>query len=207
MKKKQHKRVAAMALTAALTVALTGCGSDSQESSDLEQMAGTAVQIETVSAETISAENTVSGQVGADNERSIYIATSAKCTAVNHRAGDSVQAGEVICTLDLGSTLASYHAANISYQSSTQSYQDQAAVFESQIALYQKNLDNTKALYEIGAASQTEIDQAELQLQSAVAQKNATLSQLEAMKFPPFGLGVERDMYLASGTTVGQAAA
>ena len=40
MKKKQHKRVAAMALTAALTVALTGCGSDSQESSDLEQMAG-----------------------------------------------------------------------------------------------------------------------------------------------------------------------
>ena len=115
MKKKQHKRVAAMALTAALTVALTGCGSDSQESSDLEQMAGTAVQIETVSAETISAENTVSGQVGADNERSIYIATSAKCTAVNHRAGDSVQAGEVICTLDLGSTLASYHAANISY--------------------------------------------------------------------------------------------
>ena len=77
----------------------------------------------------------------------------------------------MICTLDLGSTLASYHAANISYQSSTQSYQDQAAVFESQIALYQKNLDNTKALYEIGAASQTEIDQAELQLQSAVAQK------------------------------------
>ena len=180
MKKKQHKRVAALALTVALTVALTGCGSDSQEGSDLEQMAGTAVQIETVSAETISAENTVSGQVGADNERSIYIATSAKCTAVNHRAGDSVQAGEVICTLDLGSTLASYHAANISYQSSTQSYQDQAAVFESQIALYQKNLDNTKALYEIGAASQTEIDQAELQLQSAVAQKNATLSQLEA---------------------------
>lgn len=34
-----------------------------------------------------------------------------------------------------------------------------------------------------------------------------TLSQLEAMKFPPFGLGVERDLYLASGTTVGQAAA
>lgn len=34
-----------------------------------------------------------------------------------------------------------------------------------------------------------------------------TLSELEAMKFPPFGLGVERDMYLASDTTVGQAAA
>ena len=39
MKKKQHKRVAALALTVALTVALTGCGSDSQEGSDLELMA------------------------------------------------------------------------------------------------------------------------------------------------------------------------
>lgn len=35
----------------------------------------------------------------------------------------------------------------------------------------------------------------------------AMLSQLEAMKFPPFGLGVERDMYLASDMTVGQATA
>lgn len=33
------------------------------------------------------------------------------------------------------------------------------------------------------------------------------LSELEKMKFPPFGLGVERDMYLSSDTTVGSAAA
>ena len=33
------------------------------------------------------------------------------------------------------------------------------------------------------------------------------LSELEKMKFPPFGLGVERDMYLGGKTTVGQLAA
>lgn len=33
------------------------------------------------------------------------------------------------------------------------------------------------------------------------------LSQLEAMKFPPFGLGIERDMYLESHATVGKLAA
>ena len=34
-----------------------------------------------------------------------------------------------------------------------------------------------------------------------------TLSELEKMKFPPFGLGVERDMYLRGKHTVGQLAA
>ena len=108
------------------------------------------------------------------------VATSAKCTAVYAEAGDEVQAGDVLCTLDLGSTLASHNAASISYRSSVQSYNDQSAVFEKQIALLEKSVRDLKELYEIGAASQLEIDQAELQLQTAVAQRNSTLSQLEA---------------------------
>ena len=77
------------------------------------------------------------------------------------------------------STISSYNAANISYNSAVQSYQDQKNVFDSQIALYTKNVNDLKALKEIGAASQTEIDQAQLQLESAQATKNSTLSQLE----------------------------
>ena len=91
-----------------------------------------------------------------------------------------VSAGQKLCTLDLASTISSYNAANISYNSAVQSYQDQKNVFDSQIALYTKNVNDLKALKEIGAASQTEIDQAQLQLESAVATKNSTLSQLEA---------------------------
>lgn len=173
-----YHRIVPALLALVLLVSLTACGEAPAAGED--PAAGVAVQAQTVAAGNISTENKVSGKVSADNESTIFIAASAKCTAVYAQAGDAVSAGDVICTLDLGSTLASYNAANISYTSAVQSYQDQAAVFEKQIALQQKVLDDTKALFEIGAASQLEIDQAELQLQSAIATRNSTLAQLEA---------------------------
>ena len=44
--------------------------------------------------------------------------------------------------------------------------------------MQQTNYENTLALYEIGAASRLEVDAAELQYLSAIAQRDATLSQL-----------------------------
>ncbi len=174
---RKKNRGAAALLAGLLALSLTACG---DAAAPEEAPAGVAVQAQEVTAGTISTENKVSGKVSADNESTIFIATSAKCTAVYAQAGDAVSAGDVICTLDLGSTLASYNAAEISYSSAVQSYQDQSAVFESQIGLYQKNVNDLKALMEIGAASQAEIDAAELQLQSAIATRNSTLAQLEA---------------------------
>ena len=174
----KHKQISAAVLAAVMIFSLTACG-DSEKPEE-EPAAGTAVQVTEVAADSISTENKVSGKISADNESIIMVAASAKCTAVYAQAGDTVAAGDVICTLDLGSTLSNYNAASISYNSSVQSYQDQAAVFAEQIALYQKNVDDLKALFEIGAASQTEIDQAELQLQSTIATRNSTLAQLQA---------------------------
>ena len=174
------KRILAAGLAALLALSLAACGGGSGETPEEEAPAGIAVQIEEIGADTIYTENTVSGQLVAEDEATIMVATSAKCTAVYAEAGDEVQAGDVLCTLDLGSTLASQNAASISYRSSVQSYNDQSAVFEKQIALLEKSVRDLKELYEIGAASQVEIDQAELQLQSAIAQRNSTLSQLEA---------------------------
>ena len=174
----KRNRITALLLTAVLALSLTACGG--KETVEEVPPAGTAVQVVTVTQGSIATENKVSGKISADNESTIMAATSAKCTAVYANAGDEVSAGDVICTLDLGSTLSSYNAATISYNSSVQSYQDQKAVFDAQINLYQKNVDDLKALFEIGAASQVEIDQAELQLKSAIATRNSTLSQLEA---------------------------
>ena len=174
----KRNRITALLLTAVLALSLTACGG--KETVEEVPPAGTAVQVVTVTQGSIATENKVSGKISADNESTIMVATSAKCTAVYANAGDEVSAGDVICTLDLGSTLSSYNAATISYNSSVQSYQDQKAVFDAQINLYQKNGDDLKALFEIGAASQVEIDQAELQLKSAIATRNSTLSQLEA---------------------------
>lgn len=174
------KRILAAGLAAVLALSLSACGGGTDETPQEETNPGVAVQVEEIGADTIYTENTVSGQLVAEDEATIMVAVSAKCTAVYAEAGDEVKAGDVLCTLDLGSTLSSYNAASISYRSSVQSYNDQSAVFEKQIALLEKNVRDLKELFEIGAASQVEIDQAELQLQSTVAQRNSTLSQLEA---------------------------
>lgn len=177
-----RKRIVSLALAGAL-LSLTACGSSSDTSADASSQSGTsgvAVQVQEVTSDTIATENKVSGKIAADNETSIYVASSVKCTAVYVQAGDTVQAGQKICTLDLDSTLSSYNAANISYDSAAQSYQDQKAILDKQVQLAQDNLNNLKALYEIGAASQMEIDQAELSLQQAEAGRTSTLAQLEA---------------------------
>ena len=174
----KDQRILAGLLAAGMALALTACGGQQAETE--EPAAGVAVQVETVSAGSIAAENKVSGTISADNESTILIATAAKCTAVYAQAGDVVEAGDILCTLDLGSSLASYNAARISYNSAVQSYQDQKAILDKQVSMAADNVSNTKALFEIGAASQLEVDNAELSYQNAVAGRNSALSQLEA---------------------------
>lgn len=177
----KDSRIASAALAALLLLTLTACQTGQETaSSQTELPAGVAVQVTEVTRQTISTQNKVSGKVVADGQESVYVTANAECIAVYVEAGDEVTAGEKICTLDMASTLSSYNAANISYQSAVQSYQDQEAIFDKQIALAEKNLNDLKALYEIGAASQAEIDSAELNLMTAQASKTSTLAQLEA---------------------------
>ena len=173
----KDNRVIALLLAAVMALSLTACGGEEVQE---EPSAGIAVQTEIVTADTIATENKVSGKVSADNESTIMIGSTAKCTAVYAQAGDLVESGDIICTLDLGSTLASYNAARIGYESAVQSYNDQKGILDRQVALAADNVTNTKALYEIGAASQLEVDQAEINYQSALASKNSALAQLEA---------------------------
>ena len=176
----KHKRLTALCLAASMTL-LAGCGASGDSSAaSSEEDKGVAVQVETVSTGSIATENKVSGKVTAENTSTIMVAAAAKCTAVYVEAGDRVEAGDKICTLDLASTLASYNAANISYDAAVQSYQDQKAVLDQQVKLAADNVANTKALFDIGAASQLEVDQAEVNYKSAVAGRNSALSQLEA---------------------------
>ena len=170
------RKTAALLLAPVLALSLTACGGGEQEESG-EQAAGVAVQVETVAQDTIAAENKVSGKISADNETVIMIASAAKCTAVYFEAGDQVEAGDILCTLELGSTLANYNAARIGYNGAVQSYNDQKAVLDKQVQLAADNVSNTRALFEIGAASQLEVDQ---NYSNAVAGRNAALTQLES---------------------------
>jgi biotin carboxyl carrier protein len=59
-----------------------------------------------------------------------------------------------------------------------ENYNTQKALLDRTVSMQQTNYENTLALYEIGAASRLEVDAAELQYLSAIAQRDATLSQL-----------------------------
>lgn len=178
----KQKRIFSLALAAALALSLTACQQAAGTgSSDGEPAAaGVAVQVQEVKVDTISTENKVSGRVVTDGQESVFVTANAQCLAVYVEVGDAVTAGQALCALDLASTLSSYNAASISYTSAVQSYNDQAAIFDKQIQLAEKNVSDLKALFEIGAASQLEVDQAELSLDTARAQRNSTLAQLEA---------------------------
>ena len=177
---KTPRKTAAALLAPVLALMLTACGGEPVQNEDGNTAAGIAVQVETVSARDIATENKVSGKISADNETVIMIASTAKCTAVYFEAGDQVEAGDILCTLELGSALANYNAARIGYNGAVQSYSDQKAVLDKQVQLAADNVNNTKALFEIGAASQLEVDQAELNYSNAVAGRNSALSQLES---------------------------
>ena len=172
-----HKRIGALLAAAALT--LTACGAQT-ETPEETAAGGVAVEVEAVVRDTMAAESRVSGSGASDDEATVMVAASAKCTAVYAEAGDAVSQGDILCTLDLGSTLASRDAARISYNAAVQSYQDQKVVLDEQVDLCAKTVSDLEALLAIGAASQLELDQARLQLQTAQATRNATLSQLEA---------------------------
>ena len=175
------KRFLSLTVAGAMALAMTGCQSKEEDSSQQDDAAvGVAVQVQQVELSSIATDNNVSGKVAADSQTSIMVAAAAKCTAVYVEAGDEVKAGDKICTLDLASTIAAYNAAKITYDSTVNSYADQKAVLDKQIALYEKNLKDTKALFDIGAASQAEIDQAELTLMGAKNQRETALSQMEA---------------------------
>lgn len=175
------KRFLSLTVAGAMALAMTGCQSKEEDSSQQDDTAvGVAVQVQQVELSSIATDNNVSGKVAADSQTSIMVAAAAKCTAVYVEAGDEVKAGDKICTLDLASTIAAYNAAKITYDSTVNSYADQKAVLDKQIAMYEKNLKDTKALFDIGAASQAEIDQAELTLMGAKNQRETALSQLEA---------------------------
>lgn len=86
------QKTISLLLALALALSLAGCEKEEMVTAP----AGVAVQVQTVEAQDIASENTVSGQVTAGSETSVYVTATAKCTAVYVEAGDAVKAGDVI---------------------------------------------------------------------------------------------------------------
>lgn len=88
-------RILAALLAAALALGLSACGGGTGDAPEEEPASpGVAVQVQEIGAGTIYTENTVSGQLVAEDQSTIMVAVSAKCTAVYAEAGDEVKAGD-----------------------------------------------------------------------------------------------------------------
>ena len=169
------KTILFFTMAVAMLFLLCSCGEEEAQETDNT----TPVEISMVEKGSISAENQVSGQVASGDQQSVFVALSVRCTNVYVEAGDYVSAGQTICTLDMVSTWANYETAVKSYEAAQKSYNDQSSVLSQQVAMAEKNVADTQALFEIGAASQLEVDNAKLQLENARAGMNSALSQLE----------------------------
>ena len=71
------QKTISLLLALALALSLAGC----QKEETVTAPAGVAVQVQTVEAQDIASENTVSGQVTAGSETSVYVTATAKCSA------------------------------------------------------------------------------------------------------------------------------
>ena len=171
----KYRRLAALLLAIGMTLSLCACGEENAE----EEKAGVAVQVEKVVSGDISTEHRVTGSISASDAATVYVEDKAVCTAVYVREGQQVKAGDKLFALKDSPAFASYNAADATYLSTVGSYFDQQGIFDQQIALYKKLWNNAQQLYNIGAASKLEVEQAELQYKSTVAQRDATLAQIE----------------------------
>lgn len=185
MEKKTGKKGKVRILLAALLAfgLLTGCGATKPTAVVEEKYI--PVEVETVSNKTLINTATLNGKVSSETEVSVVPKISGKVESVNVKVGDTVNAGEVLFTLESTDLSTAYQLAEARYQNSREqwdsaktSLERTKAIAADKIADAQRTLANTKALYDAGAASKTQLDQAELALKEL---KSSYDGQIEAL--------------------------
>lgn len=194
---KAHKKTAIF-LCMAIVFALSGCSKDEPEMMD------TTVSVETaaVSRGTLSSESTYIGTVSAEGTANIVSLVSGTVEHVAVSMGDTVSAGDLLCSFDdesarlslesalagLGSARASLNSAEEGYNSAQKGFDstvagyggEEMSVIEDQVRTAKENYEATKALFDIGAASRLELDQALQAYNTAKASLEAAKNGLNA---------------------------
>ena len=190
-----------------LSMALTLAGCAAEEEAPLMDPTVT-VEVAEVQSGSLSNDGTYIGTISAEGTASVIPLVSGTVEKIAVSVGDTVNAGDLLCRFDNESARIALESAQAAYQSALtgvssaeaavssaqESYQSALAgyggtgdgsltVLEEQVRLAQDNYEDTQALFEIGAASQVEVDQAYQTLLSAQAgleSAQAALSAAEA---------------------------
>lgn len=190
-----------------LSMALTLAGCAAEEEAPLMDPTVT-VEVAEVQSGSLSNDGTYIGTISAEGTASVIPLVSGTVEEIAVSVGDTVNAGDLLCRFDNESARIALESAQAAYQSALtgvssaeaavssaqESYQSalvgyggtgdgSLTVLEEQVRLAQDNYEDTQALFEIGAASQVEVDQAYQTLLSAQAgleSAQAALSAAEA---------------------------
>ncbi len=156
-----------------------GKSDDDTPEEDDPVISSVAVEVQTVEHSTMASESTVSGTVTASEVTDVYASITAQINASPLKVGDTVHAGQTVCILDVSAYRDLLVSLQSNYNSTAASLASNKLLFEEQIAQAEKNISDTKALLAIGAASQAQLEAAELTLLQLTTTRDTTIRQLE----------------------------
>ena len=143
------------------------------------------VEVEVAGNMTLINTAMLSGKVSSDTDVSVVPKVPGKVESVNVKVGDTVHAGEVLFTLETTDMNNAYQLAEARYQNSKDqwdaaktSLERTKALAAEKISNAQKTLANTKALFDVGAASKVQLDEAELGLKELESSFAGQIEQL-----------------------------
>ena len=159
MEKQTTRKIAALTLGGFLLMS-TVCGCGSQDAAKQEEVVSRVpVDVETVEVQDFDKLITLGGLTAAENTVHVIAKVSGmeQIKAVNVKVGDKVQAGQVLAQLDNEATAINLSNAQMAYDNAYTNY------------------ENAKQLFELGAVSQSDLNQLKMAYENA----NNTLRQAQ----------------------------
>jgi RND family efflux transporter MFP subunit len=136
---------------------LTGCGA-SQEANTDEEEAYTAVEAETLKPMDLYTENLMTAKVFADKDVFVIPLMAGKVEKINVKVGDKVKKDDVLFVMDKNDIEKQVNQAYTAYEAAKAGFE----VNETQIQSAKDNFERVKKLYEEGAVTETQYEQAKL---------------------------------------------
>lgn len=164
------KKMIALAAALALALSLAACGGTDQEEPEVLPQ-GTAVEVQTVERGDIATLTTVTGSVLANRDVPVIPKVACEVKEVAVKAGDTVNKGDTLFTMDTTDLRDKYGTLLNNYNSTK-------TLLDEQIRQTRESVDNLRILYDMGAVSRNQVEQAELGLLQAETSRQTTLSQM-----------------------------
>lgn len=187
-------KIFAFLLCGAFVFSFAGCG-ETKESAMMDT--SVSVKTEPVARGNLSTDSTYIGTVSAEGTASVIALVSGTVEEVYVSTGDNVSAGAALCKFDDESARLTMSSAQAGYDSAVQAYNSAEKAYNStvagyggsdlklisdQVAMAEENYNAAVELFNVGAISRIEMDQAKQAYESAKASLAAADTGLEAAR-------------------------